>query len=99
VKTRITIRPRARNDLDAISDWYEEKQEGLGRRFLAAVSDVLEFVSRFPRGRPQVRGEIRRANLTGFPYAIFYLYRGNRIWVFTVQHQARITRKRLEELF
>ncbi len=83
---KITIRPRAQDDLEEITNWYEQRQAGLGRGFLDAVSETLEFVTRFPRARPLVRGEIRRANLSGFPYAIFYLLREERIWVFTVQH-------------
>lgn len=95
----IIISPGARADLAEIHGWYEEKQSGLGSRFLAAVAEVLDFVSRFPRGRPKVHNDVRRANLNVFPYALFYLYEENVIQVLAVQRQSRITQERLEELF
>ncbi len=99
VKSRIILRPGARADLAHIRSWYEEQRSGLGRDFLRSVDEALKFVARFPRSRPKVYGDVRRVNLAVFPHAIFYIPATPNIQVLAVQHQARITRKRLEELF
>ena len=54
-------------------EWYETRREGLGLEFLTAVRKVLTTVETSPARYPLVRGDVRRAPLRRFPYALFYV--------------------------
>jgi len=53
--------PAARMDLIEAQDWYENELPGWGRRFLAALDEVVDRVSDRPHQFPVVHREIRRA--------------------------------------
>jgi plasmid stabilization system protein ParE len=81
--------PEARTDIREARDWYEGCRAGLGHEFLAAVREILATVEKSPLQFPRVRGEIRRARLARFPYAIFYLPEKERTIAFACFHARR----------
>lgn len=45
---------------------------GLGTEFVEAVDDTVSRIAENPMAFPKVRGEVRRAVLPRFPYAIYF---------------------------
>jgi plasmid stabilization system protein ParE len=89
---RAVFRPQAEKELLEVRQWYEARAEGLGAEFGAAVDEMIARVLRHPLGYPRVHGEIRRAVLQRFPYAIYFRLLDDEIVVLAVhgrQHPAR----------
>ena len=85
----IRFRVEARHDIQEAYDWYEERSEGLGERFLAAVDECLDRVADDPRTFPAVHADVRRAFLQRFPFAILYRIEGEFITVLGCFHGRR----------
>jgi plasmid stabilization system protein ParE len=76
-------------DLAAAYAWYEEQQAGLGEQFLAEVNSSFDAVEQFPEMFAPVYGDVRRALVSRFPYAVFYRVERRQVLVLTVLHTAR----------
>ncbi len=85
----VVFRRRFQNDLGAGFDWYEEQRPGLGEQFLSAVRSTLESIELYPELFISVHGDVRRAIVSRFPFAIFYLVEPRRVVVLRVLHTAR----------
>ena len=72
--TKLAVLRNARQDLKQAFHWYEGQQAGLGKRFLAAANACMAAIRRAPKAARLVQGPYRRANVSVFPYAIFYYY-------------------------
>lgn len=88
---RLRIDSDAQAELDAAMAWYELQRAGLGLEFLAAAEQCMEQVRASPMlwGAPpgvSAGGQVRRALVTGFPYAVVYQLRGDGILVLAVAH-------------
>jgi len=69
--------------------WYNGQHHGLGEEFLAAINTAFDTIERFPDIFARVHGEVRRAVVSRFPYAVFYRIETKRVVVLTVLHTAR----------
>ena len=85
----VVFRRKVGRDLAAGFGYYEGRTEGLGERFLAAVGSVLDAIERYPKMFAHVHGEVRRALVSRFPYAVFYRAESKRVVVLAVLHTAR----------
>jgi len=83
------VRPLAEADLEQAANWYNEEQEGLGSRFLSDVDQVFERIRERPQQFPAVSGDIRRALLRTFPYAVYFRQTDEMIRVLAVLHLRR----------
>lgn len=77
--------------------WYEDRREGLGLAFLAALDRVVESIERWPRAAPLVEDvseelEVRRVPVPRFPYYVAYLISNEVIVVFAVAQERRLPR-------
>ena len=89
----VVFRPIARMELDEAMGWYEKRKQGLGIELKDAVDEMLTRIVETPgRFRP-VRGEVRRALLRRFPYAIHFLPEPHAIIVLAVFHTKRDPRR------
>jgi plasmid stabilization system protein ParE len=86
---RFVFRPAAREDLLAARTWYDAQQPGLGEDFARSIDGALARIGTHPQACPVVRGEVRRAVLLDFPYAMFYRPQADRIEVIAVFHHRR----------
>ncbi len=68
-------RRKVGRDLAGAYKWYEEQLAGLGEEFLAAVDASFDAIEEFPQMFAGVYGEVRRAIVSCFPYAVFQLLR------------------------
>lgn len=85
----VVYRRKVGRDLAGAYVWYEDQRAGLGEEFLAAVDATFDAIERIPDMFRRVRGEVRRANVSRFPYAVFYRIDPRSVLVLTVLHTAR----------
>ena len=81
-------------ELDNAALWYEDRREGLGLAFLAALDRAVESIRRWPRAAALVEGvsvglEIRRVSVPRFPFFVAYLVADEVIVVLAVAHERR----------
>jgi plasmid stabilization system protein ParE len=85
----VVYRRKVGRDLAGAYGWYEDQRAGLGEEFLAAVDATFDAIERIPEMFRHVHGEVRRANVSRFPYAVFYRVDPKSVVVLTVLHTAR----------
>lgn len=85
----VVYRRKVGRDLASVFGHYEGQTEGLGEQFLSAVDSAFDAIERYPEMFTRVHGEVRRALVSRFPYAIFYRVESKRVVVLTVLHTAR----------
>ncbi len=89
MSVRIIFRPIAARELDEAMAWYNQKKPGLDREFKEAVDQMLGKIAVTPLRFCPVHGEIRRALLRRFPYAIHFLPERDAIIILAVFHTKR----------
>jgi plasmid stabilization system protein ParE len=85
----IIFRPLARLEMDEAMGWYRKQRAGLEAEFKDAVDQMLARIAATPLRFGPVRGEVRRALLRRFPYAIHFVPEPNVIVVLAVFHTRR----------
>lgn len=85
----VVYRRKVGRDLADYFGWYNEQRDGLGEEFLSAVDAVFDTIEQYPELFARIHGEVRRAVLSRFPYAVFYRVESKRVVVLTVLHTAR----------
>ena len=85
----VVYRREVGRDLAGAYGWYEEQRAGLGEEFIAAVDASFDAIERFPEAFRRVHGEVRRANVARFPYAVFYRIDPRYVLVLAILHTAR----------
>ena len=86
----VVFLPSAKSDLRLASDWYEKKQNGLGRRFKGNVINAIDSLSIDSiREYGPVYLSLARIFVNSFPYVIYFkkdLIR-QRIVIYGVLHE------------
>jgi plasmid stabilization system protein ParE len=72
VTRAVVFRPQAEREALEVRRWYEGRRAGLGEEFGAEVDALVIRMADNPLLFPRVRGEIRRAVLPRFPYALYF---------------------------
>jgi len=85
----VVYRRKVGRDLAGGFGYYEGQIEALGEKFLTAVDSTFEAIERYPEMFGQIHGEVRRALVSGFPYAVFYRVESTQVVVLTVLHTSR----------
>jgi plasmid stabilization system protein ParE len=89
----VRLHPEAERELQAAAQWYEERVEGLGERFLSEAIDALTAIEkhprRFARSRYRISREIRQRSLHHFPYLVTYEVKESVCLVIAVAHGAQ----------
>jgi plasmid stabilization system protein ParE len=85
----VIFRPLAAQELDEAMAWYGKRKAGLDWEFKEAVEQMLARIVATPLRFSIVHGEVRRALLRRFPYAILYVPERNAIIVLAVFHTKR----------
>jgi plasmid stabilization system protein ParE len=85
----IVYRRRVQHDLAGAFDWYESQAPRLGEDFLLAVQAIFRAVGEYPEMFATVHGEVRRAIVSRFPFAVFYTIEPRRIVVLRILHTSR----------
>ena len=87
----LCILPAAETELGDAPVFYEERREGLGSEFLAAVDEALDRIAvmpdTFPRWHPE--REYQCLRLERFPFVSFYLDLQDSVEVVAIAHAKR----------
>jgi len=94
----VVFRRIAKREFDDAISWYQDRREGLGRKFSIAVEQQLEKIALSPNQFACVRGDVRRGVLQRFPYSIYFIVEDDRIVVLAIFH-ARRDPSQLEDRF
>jgi toxin ParE1/3/4 len=88
---RLKIRLEAEADIAAAAQWYEQRERGLGEKFLRAVDQAIARALENPLAFPIIRRrhEVRRVLTQRFPFRIFFSLEGDTIVVHAVLHGHR----------
>lgn len=68
----VDILDAAKTDIRNAFDWYEQKQPGLGKRFIQAVRAKFRYIQHNPFAAPMRYGEMRCAVIDVFPYMVHF---------------------------
>ena len=86
----ISVHPEAKLELTEAMNWYEERQSGLGNRFMAEVLSSFNLIGTNPLLGVRTRSGNRRVLVQHFPYAIFYAATADQILILAIAHTARL---------
>lgn len=78
-----------RADLREAFDWYEERKPGLGLEFMAEVRLACRRLKQNPLRNAVRYADVRRVNMSRFPYGVFYVVRPEEIRILAVLHASR----------
>ena len=89
MKRRTFVRPEAQTDIREAARWYENREIGLGLRFLREIRASLQHISDSPLMFPVIEEEVRRALLHKFPYSIYFVNEAESVSIIAFLHQHR----------
>jgi len=83
---RVEFHPKASEELETSSGFYEEKIAGLGNEFLNEVERMIQVLNDTPMLGIELANPFRRAVLRRFPFSLIYTAEENVLWVVAVAH-------------
>lgn len=84
---QVRIRPEAQIELNQSVDWYEERQLGLGQRFIDSIDSAIQSIAESPEQAARVYKDVRCKSVKGFPYQVFYRIQAqNTVEVLSIFH-------------
>jgi plasmid stabilization system protein ParE len=92
----LDFRLKARLDIAEAVGWYSERGKSLGADFARTIEDTLTAIADNPHQYQRIRGEVRRAVLTRFPYSLLYTCSDDAIVVMRCFHHRRNPRRWME---
>ncbi len=81
-------------------EWYEEKQKGLGDRFMNQVERKLYQISEHPEYYGKRQNNYREAKVENFPFVIVYEFLGKKklIHISAIYHSKRNPKKKYRRI-
>ena len=79
----------ARAEFAAAAAYYEAQRAGLGADFVAEVERAAQRIGQTPQAFPPYAHGARKCVLRRFPYTVYFLELGDRVWIAAVAHQRR----------
>lgn len=76
-------------DIKGSYEWYEDKLQGLGDRFLSELEDGYKAIQNFPDTWATFQYGFKRYILNRFPFSILYKSTGKEIFIIAVMHNSR----------
>lgn len=97
----LVIKEEAHLDIVAAYDYYEEKQQGLGERFLQALikryNDLMQHPANYSFISEDPQQILRDVKLEKFPYLIVYEISGNEVIVYAIHNAYQHPKKKLRK--
>lgn len=87
---KLVFRRLAGQDLENAGLFYEEREPGLGERFLEEVDGLLLQMQENPLQFPAFDHGVRRGLVKSFPHAVYFLIDDGAVVVLGVLHQHRM---------
>jgi len=95
----LLIEEEAKVDISAAFYWYEDRQKGLGERFITVLDDCFNTILKNPGIYAKKYGEMRQAIVKKFPYVVIYEIENSKIIVYSVFNTNQDPEKWLERIF
>ena len=76
-------------DRREVEAWYRGASRETAARFRRDLRAALEFIGKYPRGGPILRGSTRGKTMTRFPFTILYEILPDRIRVIAIADERR----------
>src|ERR1043166_1280002 len=89
---RTFVRPEAQMNIREAAFWYEQRETGLGHRFMGDIRQSLNSIAKMPFRFPIIEKGVRRLLLHRFPYAVYFLVEHDSVVIIAVLHQHRLPR-------
>lgn len=86
---RLSYHPLVQRDVNRILRRYDPISPRLGDEFWAELNRILHIVGTRPERFHFGIGELRRANLSRFPYHVLYRVKENSLRILVVRHNRR----------
>lgn len=86
---KVRFRPPAAQEFEEAYSWYEQQLPGLGKKFKASFQRSVFRLQQFPFANADLMNGVRRAQLSGFPYAVWYAIEDNHLMIYAVAHTHR----------
>jgi len=86
---KVVFRSAARAEFDGAALWYEDRQPGLGARFVSEIDHAVDLASKYPDRYAIKHEQIRCVRARRFPYSIYYIVESAQIVVLAVFHARR----------
>ena len=83
------VSPSAEADILEAFSWYEERQSGLGRRFIGELDLAFTRIQSDPLSNQEDLPAIHRSVLRAFPYLVFYTLTDEHIEILAVIHASQ----------
>jgi plasmid stabilization system protein ParE len=96
VGLEVVFRPQAEDEALEVRRWYESRRPGLGQEFSEELNASIQRMAAGPLVFPRAHGEIRRAVLSRFPYAVYFRVAEAAVVVLAIhgrQHPSRWRRR------
>ncbi len=78
--------PEAIAEASEAAKFYEEQQEGLGKRFVEALTDTINRIRRSPLLYGKIDSNMRKCRLLRFPFGVIYRDKNDTIEIIAVMH-------------
>lgn len=85
----VKFHPEAQSEMSASARYYEEKQVGLGKRFLESVYTAIRRVCLVPSMYQRVVGNVQICNVERFPFGVIFREEELYIGIIAVIHYKR----------
>ena len=86
---RLSFHPLVQKDINSILRRYDSISPKLGDQFFAELNVALDSVLRNPQRGHLSGADVRRLNLSSFPFHILYRVLPDRVRVMIVKHHKR----------
>jgi plasmid stabilization system protein ParE len=81
--------PAALLEANESAKFYEERQDGLGMRFVEALTDAITRIRRTPELFGRVDDNTRKCRILRFPYGIIYRDKKQSVEIIAIMHLKR----------
>ncbi|MDB5210752.1 MAG: plasmid stabilization system [Sediminibacterium sp.] len=90
------ISSRAQKEITAAWAWYEDRQQGLGDRFVKELTGRIHKIEQTPNRYPTRYKSYKEAPVPVFPYLVIYRLSGtkNIVWIVSVFHTSLNPKKK-----
>ena len=95
---QIRFLPEADAELAEARVWYALQRAGLDSSLIQRIDETLSRISDSPNAFPIVYGQLRRAIVKQFPFAIFFQVTADEIVIYAVFHSRRNPKKLMSRL-
>ncbi len=85
----LEFHPFVKKEVQSAFDWYEQRSEGLGDRFLVELEKAFDRILENPILFPIHKGKIRRCLVSTFPFGVLFSVQSGRIHILAIMHLKR----------